>query len=99
MYERLRACPGGSRALKLRRGTAERLCDRSIAERSWPVATERWNHPARGVALFPFAGELQGALADGFAEGLVRREGGEPFGPRVALGSQEVKQTQCLTLR
>ena len=35
--------------------------------------------------LFPFAGELQGALADGFAEGLVRREGGEPFGQRLAL--------------
>ena len=53
----------------------------------------------RGVALFPFAGELQGALADGFAEGLVRREGGEPFGLRLALVSQEVKQTQGLTLR
>ena len=32
------------------------------------------------ATLFPLAGELQGALADGFAEGLVRREGGEPFG-------------------
>ena len=49
--------------------------------------------------LFPFAGELQGALADGFAEGLVRREGGEPFGLRLALVAQEVNQTQCLTLR
>ena len=48
--------------------------------------------------LFPFAGELQGALADGFAEGLVRREGGEPFGLRLALVSQEVRQTQGLTL-
>ena len=46
-----------------------------------------------------FAGELQGALADGFAEGLVCREGGEPFELRLALGSQEVNQTQCLTLR
>ena len=40
--------------------------------------------------LLPLAGELQGALADGFAEGLVRREGGEPFGQRLALVSQEV---------
>ena len=47
----------------------------------------------------PFAGEFQGALADGFAEGLVRREGGEPFGLRVDLVSQEVNQTQGLTLR
>ena len=49
--------------------------------------------------LFPFAGELQGALADGFAEGLVRREGGEPFGLRLALVSREVNQTQCIALR
>ena len=49
--------------------------------------------------LFPLASELQGALADGFAEGLVRREGGEPFGLRLALVAQEVNQTQCLTLR
>ncbi len=51
------------------------------------------------VRLLPFAGELQGALADGFAEGLVRREGGETFGLRVALVSQKVNQTQRLTLR
>ena len=38
-------------------------------------------------------------MADGFAEGLVRREGSEPFGLRLALVSQEVNQTQCLTLR
>ena len=38
-------------------------------------------------------------MADGFAEGLVRREGGELFGLRLALVSQEVNQTQCLTLR
>ena len=48
---------------------------------------------------FPLAGELQIALADGFAEGLVRRDGGEPFGLGLALGSQEVNQTQGLTLR
>ena len=49
----------------------------------------------------PFAGELQGALADPprRTEGLVHREGGEPFGLRLALGSQEVKQTHGLTLR
>ena len=50
-------------------------------------------------ALLPFAGKLQGALADGFAEGLVRRKGGEPFGLGLALVTQEVNQTQCLTLR
>jgi len=48
---------------------------------------------------FPFAGKLQGALADGFAEGLVGGEGGETFGLRVDLGSLDVKQTQGLTLR
>ena len=47
--------------------------------------------------LFPFAGELQGALADGGAEGLVRREGGETFGRRVDLGSHDVMLTQRLT--
>ena len=47
---------------------------------------------------FPFAGELQGALADGFAEGLVGGEGVEPFGLWLVVGSQEVKQTQGLTL-
>ena len=48
---------------------------------------------------FPFAGELQGALADGFAEGLVGGVGVEPFGLRLALVAQEVNQTQGLTLR
>ena len=47
----------------------------------------------------PIAGELQGALADGFAEGLVGGEGVEPFGLRLALVAQEVNQTQRLTLR
>ncbi|MCX7418989.1 MAG: hypothetical protein NT013_05550 [Planctomycetia bacterium] len=51
------------------------------------------------ATLFPFAGELQGALADGFADGLVRRDGGEPFGLRLALVTQEVNQTQSFTLR
>ncbi len=46
---------------------------------------------------FPFAGELQDALADGFAEGLVGGDGVEPFGLRLALVSQEVNQTQRLT--
>ena len=35
---------------------------------------------------FPFAGELQGALADGSAEGLVGGEGVEPFGLRFGPG-------------
>ena len=36
------------------------------------------------TTLFPLASELQGALADGFAEGLVRRERIEPCGLRAA---------------
>ena len=46
----------------------------------------------------PFASELQGALADGFADRLVDRDGVEPFGPGFALVTQEVNQTQSLTL-
>ncbi len=49
--------------------------------------------------LFPFAGELEGALADWLGEGLVRRDGGEPFARGLALGSQTVDQTQGLALR
>ena len=51
--------------------------------------------------LFPIAGELQGALADGVAEGLVGGEGVESAAAelRLALVAQEVNQTQCLTLR
>ena len=49
---------------------------------------------------FPFAGELQGALADGFAEGLVGGDGVEPFGLRLALVAQEVNhQAQRFTFR
>ena len=44
----------------------------------------------------PIAGELQGALADGFAEGLVGGDDVEPFGLRLALVAQEVNQTQGL---
>ena len=47
----------------------------------------------------PFAGELEGALADWLGEGLVRCDGGEPFARRLALGSQTVDQTQGLTRR
>ena len=47
----------------------------------------------------PPAGELEGALADGGAERLVGGDGVEPFGLRFVVGSQEVKQTQGLTLR
>ncbi len=43
--------------------------------------------------------KLVDGSADGFAEGLVRREGGKTFGLRVDLVSQEVNQTQRLTLR
>ena len=48
---------------------------------------------------FPFAGELEGALADWLGEGLVRCDGGETFDRGLALGSQDVMQTQGLTLR
>ena len=48
-------------------------------------------------SLLPIAGELQGALADGDAEGLVGGDGVEPFGLRLVVGSQEVNQTQGLT--
>ena len=47
---------------------------------------------------FPFAGELEGALADWLGEGLVRRDGGETFARGLALGSQTVDQTQRLSL-
>ena len=52
----------------------------------------------RRAQLLPIAGELQGALADGGAEGLVGGEGVEPFGLRLALVTLEVNQTQGLTL-
>ncbi len=60
---------------------------------------DRPNHSSVDSAkLLPFASELQGALADGFAEDLVRREGGEPIGLRVELGSQDVMRILGLTL-
>ncbi len=58
-----------------------------------------WPGPLGATGLFPLAGELQGAVADGFADRLVRRDGVEPFGLGFALVTQEVNQTQCLTLR
>ncbi len=39
----------------------------------------------------PFAGELEGALADWLGEGLLRRNGGEPFALRFGLVSQPAK--------
>ena len=51
----------------------------------------------KATLRLPIASELQGALADGVAEGLVGGEGVEPFGLRLALVSQDVKQTQGLT--
>ena len=53
----------------------------------------------RRLQRLPIAGELQGALADGGAEGLVGGDGVEPFGLRFVVGSQDVKQAQGLTLR
>ena len=47
----------------------------------------------------PLASELQGVLADGFADRLVGRDGGEPGGLGFAPLTREVNQTQCLTLR
>ena len=44
----------------------------------------------------PFAGELEGALADWLGEGLVRRDGGETFDRGLALGSQTVDQPTFL---
>ena len=38
-------------------------------------------------------------MADGGAEGLVGGDGVEPFGLRFVVVSQEVNQTQGLTLR
>ena len=66
-----------------------------VPRRARPILNSELPDPG----LFPIAGELQGALADGGAEGLVRREGGETFGLRVDLGSQDVMLTQSLTLR
>ena len=47
----------------------------------------------------PFAGELEGALADWLGEDLVRRDVGEPFALRFVLVSQPVDQTPSRTLR
>ncbi len=52
----------------------------------------------KGEELFPFAGELEGALAHWLGEGLVRCDGGETFARGLALGSQTVDQAQGLTL-
>ena len=43
----------------------------------------------KGEELFPFAGELEGSLADWLGEGLVRRDGGETFDRGLALDSQQ----------
>ena len=47
----------------------------------------------------PIASELEGALADWLAEGLVRSDRVESFALRFGLVSQPVDQTQRLTLR
>lgn len=57
------------------------------------------NSPPRGEALFPLASELSRPLPNGLAEGLVGGADVEPCGLRLALVTQEVNQTQSLTLR
>ena len=51
------------------------------------------------AGLIPRASELEGALADGFGEGWIGGNGGEPFGLGWALVTQKADQTQRLTLR
>ncbi len=46
------------------------------------------------ITFFPLAGELQGSLTDGFGDGLIGGNGGEPFGLGLALCTQKVDQTQ-----
>jgi len=48
--------------------------------------------------LFPLASELERALPNRLADRLVGGDGVEPFGLRLVVVSQEVKQTQRLTL-
>ncbi len=48
---------------------------------------------------FPLAGELQDALADGFADRLVGRDGGEPGGLRLVLVTQKVNQPLAAGVR
>ena len=47
----------------------------------------------------PLASELERPLSNGLADRLVGGDGVEPFGLRFVVGSQEVNQTQGLTLR
>ena len=49
--------------------------------------------------MLPVAGKLQGALADWLGDGLVRRDGIEPFGRGFPIVTQEPDQTQRLPLR
>lgn len=49
--------------------------------------------------LFPLASKPKRPLPNWLADRLVGGDGVEPFGLRLALVSQEVNQTQCLTLR
>ena len=51
------------------------------------------------ILRLPLAGELQGALADRFGDGLIGGNGGETFGLGLALGTQIADQTQRFTLR
>ncbi len=89
--------------------TEPRLVDRqvsSVERQDIPASTllGRSGRPSVGpggsvrrpatTELFPFAGELEGALADWLGDGLVRCDGGETFDRGLALGSQTVDQTQ-----
>ncbi len=78
---------------------AEAKCPQSVSSGIYQTSSAN-SAPLREDCLsFPLVGELQGALADGFAEGLVRGDGVEPIGLRLVLVSQEVNQIQSLTLR
>ncbi len=63
------------------------------------LAERRAGHQARSsqqhgnATRFPFAGELQGALADWLRDRLIGGDAGEPFALRFASVSQPVDQT------
>ena len=57
-----------------------------------------WSGRSPNLRL-PFASTLQRSLPNRFTDRLVGGDGVEPFGLRFAVGSQEVNQTQGLTLR
>ena len=80
-------------------GSFDRRCADSMETIRTRELRSRLRSRRERTTLFPFAGELEGALADGGAVDWVGGDGVEPFGLRFVVGSQEVKQTQGLTLR